>query len=48
MPDNNNNFKNASIPLKMYLKSLTILVKASMSLKKSSELIEIFKKAPNF
>jgi hypothetical protein len=32
-------FKKASIPLKMHLKSLAILEKASSSLKKSSEII---------
>jgi hypothetical protein len=41
-------FKKASIPLKMYLKSLAILEKASISLKKSSKIIEIFIKARNF
>jgi hypothetical protein len=42
-------FKKASIPLKMYLKSLTILKKkASISLKKSSKIIEIFIKVPHF
>jgi hypothetical protein len=41
-------FKKASIPLKMYLKSLAILEKASISLKKSSKIIEIFIKAPLF
>jgi hypothetical protein len=41
-------FKKASIPLKMYLKSLAILEKASISLKKSSKIIEIFIKAPHF
>jgi hypothetical protein len=40
-------FKKASIPLKMYLKSLAILEKASISLKKSSKNIEILKK-PHF
>jgi hypothetical protein len=40
--------KNASIPLKMYLKSLVILENASISLKKSSKIIKIFIKAPNF
>jgi hypothetical protein len=38
-------FKKASIPLKMYLKSLAIFEKASISLKKSSKIIEIFIKA---
>jgi hypothetical protein len=41
----------ASIPLKMYLKSLTILEKtsqSSISLKMSSKIIEIFIKAPRF
>jgi hypothetical protein len=37
-----------SIQLKMYLKKLAILEKASISLKKSSIIIEIFIKAPNF
>jgi hypothetical protein len=42
-------FKKASnIPLKMYLKSFTIFEKASISLKKSSKIIEIFIKAPHF
>jgi hypothetical protein len=41
-------FKKASIPLKMYLNSLTILEKALISLKKSSKIIEIFIKAPQF
>jgi hypothetical protein len=40
--------KKASIPLKMYLKSLAILEKTSISLKKSSIIIEIFIKAPHF
>jgi hypothetical protein len=35
-------FKKASIPLKMYLKSLAILEKASISLIKSSKIIQIF------
>jgi hypothetical protein len=39
------NFKKDSIPLKIYLKSLTILEKASICLKKSSKVIEIFIKA---
>jgi hypothetical protein len=39
-------FKKASVPLKIYLKSLTILEKASISLKKSSKIMEIFIKAP--
>jgi hypothetical protein len=38
----------ASIPPKMYLKSLIILKKASISLKKSSIIIESFMKAPHF
>jgi hypothetical protein len=38
----------ASIPLKIYSKSLAILEKATIFLKKSSEIIEIFIKAPNF
>jgi hypothetical protein len=37
----------ASIPLKMRLKSLAILEKASISLKKSSKIVEIFIKAPH-
>jgi hypothetical protein len=41
-------FKKASIPLKMYLKSLVILQKASISQKKSAKIIEIFRKAPHF
>jgi hypothetical protein len=41
-------FKNASIPLKMYLKSIEILEKDSISLKKPSKIIEIFKKALHF
>jgi hypothetical protein len=41
-------FKNASISLKMYLKSLKILDKASISLKNYSKIIEIFIKAPHF
>jgi hypothetical protein len=41
-------FEKASIPLKMYLKSFAILEKASIFLKKSSKLIEIFIKAPHF
>jgi hypothetical protein len=36
-------FRKAPIPLKMYLKSLAILEKASISLKKSSKIIEILK-----
>jgi hypothetical protein len=43
-----NHFKKALIPLKMYLKSLAIFEKASISLKKSSTIVEIFIKAPNF
>jgi hypothetical protein len=35
-------FKKASIPLKMYLKRLAILQKASISLKNTSKIIEIF------
>jgi hypothetical protein len=38
----------ASIPLKMYLKSLAILEKALNFLKKSSIIFEIFIKAPHF
>jgi hypothetical protein len=38
----------ASIPLKMYLKSLAILEKALISLKKSSKIVEIAIKAPHF
>jgi hypothetical protein len=41
-------FKKASIPLKMYFRSLAILEKASISLKKSSKIIKIFIKAPRF
>jgi hypothetical protein len=41
-------FKKASIPLKMCLKSLAILEKASFPLKKSSKIIEICIKAPHF
>jgi hypothetical protein len=41
-------FKKASIPLNMYLKSLAILEKASISQKKSSKIIDIFIKAPHF
>jgi hypothetical protein len=40
--------KKASIPLKMSLKSLAILEKAVISLKKSSKIIKIFIKAPHF
>jgi hypothetical protein len=39
-----NHFKKASIPLKIYLKSLAILGKTSISL----IIIEIFIKAPHF
>jgi hypothetical protein len=41
-------FKKASIPLTMYLKRSAILEKASISLKKSSKIIEIFMRAPHF
>jgi hypothetical protein len=41
-------FKKTSFQLNMYLKSLAILEKASISLKKSSKIIEIFIKAPHF
>jgi hypothetical protein len=41
-------FKKALIPLKMYLKSLAILEKASISLKKSSKIFEIFIKTSHF
>jgi hypothetical protein len=41
-------FKTASIPLKMFLKSLAILGKAPISLKKSSKIVEIFIKALHF
>jgi hypothetical protein len=41
-------FKKASIPLNMYLKSLTVLEKASISLKNSLKIIEIFIKSPHF
>jgi hypothetical protein len=37
-----------TIPLKMYFKSLEILEKASISLKKSLKITEIFIKALNF
>jgi hypothetical protein len=40
-----NRAEKASIPLKMYLKSLAIFEKASISLKKASKIIEIFIKA---
>jgi hypothetical protein len=40
--------KKASIPLAMYLKSLAILEKASIYLKKSSKITEIFIRAPHF
>jgi hypothetical protein len=40
--------KASSIPLKMYLKSLVIHGKTSISLKKSSKIIEIFIKLPHF
>jgi hypothetical protein len=38
----------AYISIQMYLKSLAILEKASISLIKSSKIIEIFIKAPHF
>jgi hypothetical protein len=41
-------FKKASIPIKMYLKSLAILEKASNYLKNSSKIIKIFIKALHF
>jgi hypothetical protein len=41
-------FEKASIPLKMYLKSLAILIKASISLKKSSKIVVFFIKVPHF
>jgi hypothetical protein len=41
-------FKKASIPLKMYLKSLEILEKASISLKQPSKIVVIFIKDPHF
>jgi hypothetical protein len=41
-------FEKASIPLKIYLKSLAILENASTSLTKSSKIIEIFIKVPHF
>jgi hypothetical protein len=41
-------FEKASIPLKMYLKSLAILKKAAISLKKSSKIFEIFIKTQYF
>jgi hypothetical protein len=37
--------KKASIPLKMFLKSLAILEKASISLKKSSKSLVMLKKS---
>jgi hypothetical protein len=40
-------FKKASIPLKMYLKSLSIIKKISISLENSSKVIQIFIKAPH-
>jgi hypothetical protein len=40
--------KKASIPLKMYLKSLAILEKASISLKNYPKIIEIFIKSSHF
>jgi hypothetical protein len=40
-------FEKASIPLKMYLKSLAILKEASIYLKKSSKIIEFFIKVPH-
>jgi hypothetical protein len=42
------NLKKTSIPIKLYFKSLAILEKASISLKKSSKIIEFFIKAPSF
>jgi hypothetical protein len=41
-------FKKDSSTIKMYLKSLAILEKNSIALKKSSKIIEIFIKAPYF
>jgi hypothetical protein len=41
-------FEKASIPLKIYLKYLAILEKASTYLKKSLKIIEIFIKVPHF
>jgi hypothetical protein len=38
----------ASVPVKMYLKSLAIIEKVSISPKKLSKIIEIFIKAPHF
>jgi hypothetical protein len=40
-------FKKASIPIKIYLKSFAILEKASIFLKQSSKIVEIFIKAPH-
>jgi hypothetical protein len=41
-------FKKAPILLTVYLKCLEILEKASIFLKKSSKIIDIFMKAPHF
>jgi hypothetical protein len=41
-------FKEASCPLKMYLKSLAEIEKASICLKKFSKIVEIFIKAQHF
>jgi hypothetical protein len=41
-------FKKAFIPLKMYLKSLAILGKASISLEISSKSLVMFKKAAKY
>jgi hypothetical protein len=41
-------FKKAAVPLKMYLKSLAILEKTSISVKNYSIIIEIFIKAQHF
>jgi hypothetical protein len=41
-------FKKALIPLKMYSKSLAILEKSSIDLKKSSKIFEILTKDPHF
>jgi hypothetical protein len=43
-----NHFNKTSIPLKIYLKCLAILEKASISLEMSSKIIENFIKAPYF
>jgi hypothetical protein len=40
--------RRGNTPLEMYLKSILILEKAAISLKKSAKIIEIFIKAPHF